>query len=258
MKRLFAATLSGILGFSATAALGQVSITAPGQIYTQNFDTLASSGSGTWANNSTLTGWHLFNSANMAITNYTAGTGATNAGAFYSFGTSGSSERALGGVGSNNFSGWIALGLTNTTSAALDGFSLSFVGEQWRNGGNTAAQSMTLEYGYGASFASVSWTAPGGSFDWASPVASATAAAVDGNTAGLVADRGGSVTGANWAAGDTLWIRWTETNNAGNDHGLAIDNVSVTAGTVIPEPSTYAMIFGGLTLGLVALRRYRR
>ena len=66
------------------------------------------------------------------------------------------------------------------------------------------------------------------------------------------------MTGANWAAGETLWIRWTETNDAGNDHGLAIDNVSVTAGTAIPEPSTYAMILGGLTLGLVALRRYRR
>ncbi len=258
MKRTLAA-LTGILGLSA-AALGQVSISAPGQIYSQNFDTLASTGttSLTWANNSTLQGWSLFNSANAAITTYTPGNGSSNTGAFYSFGSSGSSERALGGVGSNNLSGWIALALSNTSGAALNGFSLSFDGEQWRNGGNATAQSMALEYGFGSSFTGVTWTAPGSDFDWTSPVATTSAAAVDGNTAGLVANRGGSISSATWAAGETLWIRWVETNNTGNDHGLAIDNVSVTAGTAIPEPSTYAMIFGGLTLGLVALRRYRR
>ena len=115
---------------------------------------------------------------------------------------------------------------------------------------------MVLEFGGGASFGTVgTWTAPGGAFSWASPVTGATAAAVDGNTAGRVAGLGGTVSGMAWASGDTLWIRWVERNDSGNDHGLAIDDLSLTVSTV-PEPSAWAMMLAGLAaVGFVARRR---
>ncbi len=239
---------------AAASAHASISLSSPASTYTESFDSLSQTGTANaWTNNSTLAGWSLFTLANSPIATYRAGTGSANNGAAYSFGLD--ADRALGGVGSGSFSGYFALALSNSSTVAFDSFTLRFDGEQWRNGGNTTAQTMTLEYGFGSSFAGVStWTAPGAGFDFTSPVATGTAAAVDGNTAGKVANLGGTVA-TNWAAGDTLWLRWTDVNNTGNDHGLAIDNVSFSV-TAVPEPGTYALMLAGLgAVGFLARRR---
>ncbi|MEB3350255.1 MAG: ExeM/NucH family extracellular endonuclease, partial [Cyanobacteriota bacterium] len=224
--------------------------------YSQSFDGLAASGSGlTWTNDLTLEGWYLFRQPEpgTAITAYTTGSGSANAGSFYSFGASGDSDRALGGVGSGGsyfgsassgaLAGWIALALTNDTASVIDALDLSFAGEQWRNGGNTSLQDMVLEFGIGVDLASVpSWITPGGSFTWSSPVIGSSAAAVDGNSAGRVNGRGGQLTNLGWQSGSTLWLRWQERNDSGNDHGLAIDDLSLTlAGAVSPTVSVVAL-----------------
>jgi predicted extracellular nuclease len=217
--------------------------------YSQTFDGLANSGGNNiWANDVTLPGWFLFrqpSTSPVAITAYGAGNGSANGGSFYSYGSTGSSDRAIGGLGSNgnyfgspssnNLAGWIALTLTNDSGSTINALDLSFNGEQWRNGGNASAQSMVLEYGFGSTFAAVSnWMAPGGNFNWTSPVASSTSAAVDGNGAGRVSNRGGSLQNLGWLASSTLWFRWIENNDTGNDHGLAIDDVSITLGASLP------------------------
>ncbi len=241
-----------------------INVSSPAFSYAQNFDTLAASGTPNWFNDSTLAGWSLFTAAGTTVPSYATGDGSSNTGSFYSFGTVGSSDRALGGTGSGGsyfgsplsgaVAGYIAVAFTNGTGNALSGFSLAFDGEQWRNGGNTSAQSMVLQYGFGASFAAVgSWAQPGGRFDWASPVTGSTAAAVDGNAAGKVASRGGIVNTA-WASGDTLWVRWIETNDVGNDHGLAIDNLSLSV-SAVPEPATWALMLCGGAALVARLRR---
>jgi len=72
--------------------------------YGQNFDALGSSGaSNPWSNDQTLLGWHLFRqpaASPVAITSYNADTGAANSGSFLSYGSSASSDRALGGLAS--------------------------------------------------------------------------------------------------------------------------------------------------------------
>jgi hypothetical protein len=228
----------------------------------QNFDSLGMSGTPAWTNNSTIPGWYLFNGANAAITStYRADPGTSNSGSFYSFGAASTMERSLGGVASggayfgspasNTIAGYIAVGITNNLGVNVSTFTVGFDGEQWRDGGLAtgitvpSAQTMVLEYGFGATFAGVTtWTAPGGSFNFASPVFTSTTsggAAVVGNSAGLTAGLGGTVTGATWAAGDTLWIRWIERNDIGNDHGLSVDNFRFAS---VPEPSAY--LFGAL------------
>lgn len=230
--------------------------------YSQNFDALAITGSANaWANDSTLAGWHLFNSAGAGIPTYRAAMGSEAVGAFYSFGSAGATERALGGVGAGTVyfgspasgaaAGYIAVALMNGTLNSFNSFTLSFAGEQWRNAGNVTAQKMALQYGFGSTVASVAtWNTPGGLFDYTSPVTSAAAGAVNGNVAGRVTGLGGTVSGLNWLAGDTLWIRWIENNDASDDHGLAIDDFSIAATTsnvAVPEPSTY---LAGLLLAL--------
>lgn len=229
--------------------------------YTQDFDTLAASGAGlAWANNSTLPGWFLFNKSLASITSYVAGNGASNTGSFYSLGLS--ADRALGGVASGGayfgspaqgaVAGWIALAVRNDTGGSVDGITLRFNGEQWRNGGNTERQPMVLEYGIGATFADVpEWLPAGANFNWQSPVATGTAAAVDGNVAGRVNNVGGDLRGLGWAPGATLWLRWVELNDVGNDHGLAIDDVSITL--ALPDttaPTLQASIPAAAAIGV--------
>lgn len=259
-KTLFAAAAL----LTALPALAQINIATPATAYSQSFDGLATTGTANaWVNDSTLAGWSAFTWLNTAVTTYAAGNGASTTGAFYSFGTG--ADRAWGGLGSGgtyfgspaqaSVAGYIALALVNGSAVAYDSFTIAFNGEQWRNGGNTTAQSMVLEYGFGNSFTAVTtWTAPGGNFDWTSPVATATAAFVDGNAAGLVLNRGGTIS-TNWAPGATLWVRWIENNDAGSDHGLAIDNVNFSV-TAVPEPGTTALLLAGLgVVGFLARRR---
>ncbi len=266
---------TALTGFLSLAALTfpahAISSAAAGSAYTQNFDGLASSGiNNTWTNDSTLPGWSLFRqpSPGTAATVYNAGTGSSNTGGFYSFGATGTNERALGALGTGaNFgtpstgaiAGWMSVGFLNGTGGSLDGFAVSWDGEQWRNGGNTSPQTMVFEFGFGSSFAGIStWIAPGGSFDFNSVVNTASSAAVDGNNTGLVAGRGGSVSNLSWAVNDTLWLRWVERNDTGDDHGLAIDNFSFTASRAsasVPEGGTTLAMFGLSFAGLAGLRR---
>lgn len=253
-----------IVALLAVAGAANAQVSYSGGTYTQNFDSLATTGTANaWSNNATIPGWNLFAqpAPGTAITTYRADDGAGNSGSFYSYGSTGSSDRALGGLGSGGayfgapvsgaVAGWIAFAATNNTAAALTSVTIGFNGEQWRSGGNTNAQTMVLEYGFGATFAAVgTWTAPGGLFDWSSPVIGATAGASNGNVGGLVAGRGGAIA-TNWAVGDTLWVRWIEVNDVGNDHGLSIDNFSLSA---VPTPGA-AVLMG--VAGLAGLRRRR-
>lgn len=275
-----AAVAAALLSLPLSA---QVPYSSAGMVYSQDFDSLAASGTGNaWVNNTTLPGWSLFRVTSnsdptpAAITTYNAGTGSLNSGAFYSYGPSGTAERALGGLGSGTsyfgggstsgtslpngaVAGWIALAMENATGQALGGFTVHFDGEQWRDGGaaTPAAQSMGFEYGFGSTMAAVpEWFRPGAGFDFVSPVALSTGSgsAVDGNGVGRVPSLGGVVGGVDWAAGETLWLRWVERNDAGSDHGLAVDNLTFAA---VPEPSEYATAAATILVLTMVCRRRR-
>lgn len=241
-----------------------------GTTVTQNFDSLTGPNNTdvAWANNSTLSGWSLFNRNGDAIsTTYRIGDGSSNQGAFYSFGTNGNTDRAFGGTasggayfgspGQNTLAGHWAVAFTNNTGAALDSFTVSFDGEQWRNGGNTTAQSVIFEYGTGSTFSGVStWTAGGAGFNFTSLVNTATVAALNGNlAANRTAGLGGTVS-LSVANGSKLWLRWREFNDSGNDHGMGIDNFSFSA-TAVPEPTSMVLV-GLMGAAGIAVRARRR
>jgi hypothetical protein len=251
---------------ASSPAFATLAYTTSHTTTSQTFNTLPSSGAASaWTNDTTLDGWYLFNRTGGTVPTILPADGSGNTGSFNSFGTTSNSDRALGGTASGGayfgsppsgaLAGYIAFGLTNGTGEKLDVFNVRFDGEQWRNGGNATAQTMVLEYGIGNTFGAVTtWTAPGGTFNFTSPVATATAAAVNGNVAGLVTGLGGQIyIPAGLAAGETLWLRWIENNDVGNDHGLGIDNFSISA---IPEPT--AALFGSLLAGAFGLMVARR
>src|SRR5215468_11116155 len=137
----------GIRGLRSSSALTNGgSITALGSPLTENFDTLPSSGSATWTNNSTIPGWyHARTGTGVTIV---ANDGGSNAGNLYSYGTSGSTDRALGSVGSGNAAvGNLFWGvrLQNNTGSTITSLAVSYTGEQWRN---SAAPAQTVSFSY--------------------------------------------------------------------------------------------------------------
>jgi hypothetical protein len=214
----------------------------------------------------------------------------SSAGSFYSFGNNLSStpfdpdgaDRALGLINSNvitkdtrvqpasaveDYQASIGLMLTNTTGQTLTGFSLSYVGEQWRNGGANAAQKLDFQY----SLTATAISDPNSAFvnadalDFTSPIASGAAAGLNGNLAANRTAISSTVSGITWLPGQTLWLRWVDVNdgfgvdpafngtsNSTADHGLGIDDLSFSA---VPEPGSLALL--GLGAGGMLVRRRR-
>ena len=82
---------------------------------------------------------------------------------------------------SGTVAGWIAFSTTNNTGGDLSSFTAFYDGEQWRNGGNNpgVTQKMTVEYGYGSTFANVTtWNSTTSLFDFVSPTFTTTAGAL--------------------------------------------------------------------------------
>ncbi|WP_445628189.1 Calx-beta domain-containing protein [Nostoc sp. DSM 114167] len=195
--------------------------------YSQNFNTLAASGTSiAWTNDSTILGWY------STRTNYITGTGSNNTGGLYSFGSANNADRALGSVASGT-TGTIYYGLRlqNNTGSTITNLQVGYTGEQWRNGGNTSPQQLKFSYQTGSTLTSLTtgtWTSVT-SLDFTGPIATATAGAIDGNQsvnriviAPVIFNLPTPI-----ANGEEIILRWEDIDDGSNDHGLAIDDVSV-------------------------------
>lgn len=221
----------------SSAITNSGSITTLGSPLTENFNTLSTTGiTNPWSDNSTIGG--LYSQFAAVATNptlYRASNGGDNAGAIYSYGTT--AERAFGSVGSNATGDiFYAFKLTNNTGSTITSLDVSYVGEQWRQGGNTSAQQLDFQYVVvapgtvtDANMPSSGWN-EFNDLDFVSPIVgtSTTAATLNGNDPANRLAKSGTIP-LTVNAGQEIWIRWRDANDAGNDHGLAIDDVSVTA-----------------------------
>ena len=235
---------AGLLALAALPASAQVSLTTLDVASTQNFDSLPTTGSVTWVDNSTISGWYLARSGTPAPPfAVAASSGTSTSGSFFSYGTGTAAERALGSQGSNGtLDQFYGVRLQNNTGSTITSIEVAYVGEQWRNGGNAAVQSLAFSYVVGAS-PLTDLTSTGtsvASLNFASPVTGTTAAALDGNAAANRAAISATISGLSIPVGGEIMLRWKDINDAGNDHGLAIDDVSVTphgAGAATPALS---------------------
>ena len=217
------------------ALSAQINITTSGNS-TQDFNSLLNTGSvNTWNDNSTIPNYFAQRSGFGST--YQAGTGSSTVGNLYSFGSSGSSERAIGSVGSDNTSALdFAYGvlLQNNSGFNLDQLSVSYTLEQWRNAGNTAPDEVTVWYKISSS--PISNLTPGVNTGWtqitaltsASPINTAGAVALDGNLAvNQVLLANVSIPNISVPNGHFMMIKWEDINHAGNDDGLGIDDVDI-------------------------------
>jgi hypothetical protein len=241
--RVFA-LLSCVGVFTLNVLQAQVSITATGN-YSQNFNSLQSTGGPhTWTNNSTIANWYS-QMAGTESSTYAVSNGTTTTGNRQSLGATSNSERALGSVASNGTS-HISYGVLfqNTSGSTITDVTVAYTGEQWRVNGNTTPQ--LLQFYYKVSATSFTALDPGSGSGWTavsalnftSPITSGTAI-LDGNAgANRTVFSATALSSISVPDGSYLMIKWDDLNDTGNDHVLAIDDVTV-AWTVPPSgPST--------------------
>jgi hypothetical protein len=220
--------------------------------YTQDFNTLASSGTGT-----TLpTGWQVFEGGSNGNGAYAAGTGSSNTGNVYSFGTN--SDRALGSLTSTNLTPtYIGAVFSNGLGSLIDSLTLTYTGEQWRNG--SANETLAFEYSLNATGVNNGTWESVSDLSFKAPITTGSDRQLNGN---LDANRRTlSFTFADLALaqGATFAIRWTDIDAGGTDDGLAIDDFSLAATTVaaVPEPASWGLMLVGFGFAGTALRRRR-
>jgi hypothetical protein len=206
-----------------------ISMTTTGS-NSQNFNTLLTTGSAAWANNSTVSSWYSSYSGNIV-----ANAGAGNTAQLYSYGTGTASDRALGSIVTNG-TGTIAYGvqLQNNSGAALTTMTVGYTGEQWRKENNATSDQILFYYRVYSSAqttidnSATGWTQVTG-LTFTAPIAGATTATtLDGNaSANRVVIASTSIPSLNIPSGSYIVFKWIDQNIAGTDHGVGIDDVSI-------------------------------
>lgn len=202
--------------------------------YSQNFDGMGATGTtyptgwtGVRAGGTGIRGAAL----TLAVSN---GFGANLSGTVYNVGTVGNADRALGALASGSTHPAFGASFSNGTGATINSFNISAFSEQWRTGSNsTQNEQIVFEYSFNAT----------GVFDtlatWDSIPALklvellTTAIASDSVNGNASANRiaiNGTAT-VNWPSGGTLWIRWRDFDNTGNDGLYALDDMVMTVTT---------------------------
>lgn len=246
------------LGLTAMAGLAMIAMPAAAQVamssgaYSQNFDTLpATTGNNPWVNGTTLPNWYcnavlspaIFGE-NGAATNIIAAQVATSSsGAFYSYASNGVStlsDRSMGSIGANGLAAsgqpMMAYGVrfVNDTGEALTNFTVSYTGEQWRANNATDPQGLAFSYRIDSSpityadptSTSNAWVSVS-ALNFTSPIIS-TAGALDGNASANRTLLSYQIQGFALFPGQEIFFRWVDRNDAGNDHALAIDDLTIS------------------------------
>lgn len=233
------------VGFITSAdVVAQVSLHPYLSSYSQNFNGLPSSGTGIWEHGSQyFPGWYLFRTV-PATTTITAGTGTGIAGGMYSYGSAGSTDRALGSISSANKAvGEFAWGLMvqNNTGHTITSLSISYTGEQWRSASPSAPQHMlSFWYATGAGPATFNLSPKTDAgwknvkeLDFHGPVFYAAGGALNGNDPANRKQLSATIE-VEVPNGHYVMLRWKDLDEFENDHGLAIDDFHMTWRTNAP------------------------
>ncbi|MBL9190566.1 MAG: hypothetical protein JNK23_24020 [Opitutaceae bacterium] len=221
MKTVRACAFGLSLGW-ALSPVSATTLTTIGVAYTQDFNSLATSGTSTLL----PTGWAFSETGVSNDTTYGTGTGSSTTGNTYSFGTN--SDRAFGTLLTGNLTSTIGAGFINNTGATISSITVSYTGEQWRLGATGREDRLDFAYSSNAtSLTSGSWTSDT-TLNFVAPVSAGTVGLLDGNLAANRTSITSTISGLNISAGGMFWLRWSDFNATGSDDGLGIDDFSLT------------------------------
>lgn len=239
---------------AAGACAGRAALMFNGN-YSQNFDSLTSveTTGNAWIDNSTVSGWY----ANQST--YTANHGNSQTLGLYDFGSSSSTDRALGSITGGSVTPiYYGVAFQNSTGGAITALQVSYHGEQWRLGNGNVADTLTFQYligdPSGNNIANGIWTTVS-SLNFTSPQIGSNGTYLDGNAAANSATISFTINGLEIANGNDFWFRWVDNDVTNNDAGLAIDNLSVQA---VPESGLTGVIAVAGLIVICGLELWRR
>jgi hypothetical protein len=208
MKKHILFTLFFYFAFSSLI-LSQIPITTSGN-YIQDFNSLADTGS-----SSVLpTGWYIFENGSAADSAYIASNGSGIGGNTFSYGSLGSTERALGGLQTGTLIPSFGSNFINNTGDVITFLHITYFGEQWRVGVTDRGEADRFDFQYSINATSLSdgiWTDIN-QLDLVSPFINTTSGAKDGNSSENRVEITYTITGLSIPEDSEFWIRWTDYN----------------------------------------------
>jgi hypothetical protein len=165
------------------------------------------------------------------------------------FGTTGSTERALGALSTSNQVNWFGVVLMNDTTTTFTALEVSYIGEQWRAGGADILNTLNFSYGFGGSLDDA--TTAFDALTFTTPFLGGGEIALDGNDPQYQTAIAATIEGLAWAPGQMMVLRWAGVDLPGQDNGLAIDNLTLVG---IPAPGAVTLL---AVAGLLGARRRR-
>jgi len=202
---------------------GQISITSA--TYFQDFNTLVNTGFSTVLPE----GWAFNETGLNANINYTAGNGSLTTGDTYSFGTTTSTDRALGGLRSTYLIPTIGASFINNTGNTINEITIEYSGEQWRLGAAGRVDRLDFQYSLNATNLTIGAWIDVDALDFTAPVTSGSVGALDGNIEANKSNITATITGLSIPVGASFWIRWNDYTATGSDDGLGIDDFYLRA-----------------------------
>jgi hypothetical protein len=210
----------------AAQLCGQLS----GFSFSENFNNMATTGSNN-SKSSLPSEFSFVEDGSSGNLTYSADTGAGSAAETYSYGSTGSSDRALGEITSGTVQSTIGACFVNNTNHAITSLVIGYAGEQWRRGQNGGpVDKLDFQYSTNSSSLTSGTYIDVDDLDFTS-LTTATLGAKNGNNAAnrTVFPPTAVTPSAPIQPEATFYIRWVPLNISGANDGLAIDDFSIGA-----------------------------
>jgi hypothetical protein len=204
-------------------------------VYNQDFNSLVSAGTGSGL----PSGWIMLENGSAADALYSAGTGSGSTGDTYSFGSISAADRALGTLLSGTLQSTTGFYFTNNTGTTITRLAVTYTGEQWRLGAISRNDRLDFQFSLNAASLSNGDWVDFDQLDFTAPVSSSPTGGLDGNNNNNRRQVTAIITGIFISSGSTCFFRWLDTDATGADDGLAIDDLIIEPGFVVPSAYHY-------------------
>ena len=200
-------------------------------VYNQDFNTLAITGT---ANSLAIPGWLLNETGDGARDNelYAADNGGSNTGDTYSYGSTGSNERALGALQSGSLISSFGSAYINNTGTTITRLRITFTGEQWRWGATGRNDRLDFQYSADATSLTTGNWIDVNQLDFVAPNLAPGTGTLAGNDPQNRVTVSFDINSLSIPNGTQFFIRWNDFNASGADDGLAIDDYSIEANPI--------------------------
>jgi hypothetical protein len=244
--RVRAVNSAGNSAWSAVSAgamtlTSAISLTALGTNFTQDFNTLASSGT----SSGLPAGWYLSESGTNANSIYTSSTGSITGGDTYSFGSS--SDRAFGGLRSGTLIPVIGAKYSNNTGAEINVLTISYTGETWRVGTSNRSDRMDFQYSLDATILTNGNWIDMNTLDYENTGQAAGSGSVLHSTS-----INNIISGLTIPDGAKFMIRWIDFDASSSDDGMGIDDFSIKPCGTVSAPTASDQAFCSAAASTVA------